>query len=189
MIGKIRDAFNLKEELNTLNEELQKNKDLVKELSELFKKELTELKEIKEYQTDFLNRFKLELQEMAQLKEKIQQELDQFTAINKGLQSQILQKFEKETIDYFSKYNEDIKLNKDNYEKIKFDIDATGKNLFIMNAEVAKFLDISKNIKKEDFELSQFSKKLLEEDNNKLALMRRIDDLERILARMKRGQR
>ena len=60
MIGKLREALNVKGELEALNEGLVKNKELVTELSETFKKELADLKEIKEYQTDFLNKIKLE---------------------------------------------------------------------------------------------------------------------------------
>lgn len=189
MIGKIKGFFNIKEELNTLNEELNQNKELIKELAELFKKEISELKEIKEYQTDYLNKFKLELQEVRQMKQKFQEEIDQFTAMNKGLQKQMLDKFEKETVDYFKGYNEQLKLNKDNYEKIKQELEAASRNLYLINAEIAKFLEISKNLKKEDFELTQFSQKIFSEDKNKLELMKRIDELERIMARMKRGQR
>jgi len=186
MIGKIKGVFNLKEELDTLNKELQDNKNLVKELSELFKKELSELKEIKENQIDFLNQFKIAA---TQVKEELKSELSQFQAINKGLQNQVLAKFEKETIDYFNRYNDEIKLNKDNYEKLKQDLESAAQKLISMNTEITKLVDISQNIKKQDFELAQFSQKIFEEDKNKLELMKKIDELERLMARMQRNRR
>jgi len=186
MIGKIKAVFNLKEELDTLNKELQDNKNLVKELSELFKKEISELKEIKENQIDFLNQFKIAAN---QVKEELKSELSQFQAINKGLQNQILSKFEKETIDYFNRYNDEIKLNKDNYEKLKQDIEFAAQKLTSMNTEITKLVEISQNIKKQDFELVQFSQKIFEEDKNKLQLMKKIDELERLMARMQRNRR
>jgi len=189
MIGKLREALNVKSELEALNSELVKNKELVTELSNTFKNELADLKEIKKYQTDFLNKIKSEVDSVKSLKEDIKRELDQFTAINKGLAGQILAKFEKETVDFFSSYNQSLKLDKDNYEKLKEDVEMAGRNLALFNQEIVKLAQISQQLKKQDFELSQFASKIFSEDKNKLALMKRIDDLERLMARMKRGNR
>lgn len=48
---------------------------------------------------------------------------------------------------------------------------------------------ISQRIKSQDFELSEHHKKLLESDQNKLHLMQRVDELERMIAKFKQSSR
>ena len=55
-------------------------------------------------------------------------------------------------------------------------------------SELSKFLDISRNIKKEDFELVRHSRNLAEMGREKLELMRKIDNLERMLSKMRRRE-
>ena len=52
-----------------------------------------------------------------------------------------------------------------------------------------KFTEISRNIKQGDFELTKYANKLLEADKEKLELMRKIDTLERLISKMRRGGR
>jgi len=55
-----------------------------------------------------------------------------------------------------------------------------------LSSEIEKFTDISKNIRKEDFELTKFARQVLETDREKLELMRRIDTLERLISKTRR---
>jgi len=56
-----------------------------------------------------------------------------------------------------------------------------------ISTEINKFSDISKNIKKEDYELTKFANQLLDLDKEKLELMRKIDTLERLIAKQRRS--
>lgn len=49
--------------------------------------------------------------------------------------------------------------------------------------------EITKDIKKEDFELTKFINKVNEENREKLELMKKIDTLERLIGRMRRSQK
>jgi septal ring factor EnvC (AmiA/AmiB activator) len=53
--------------------------------------------------------------------------------------------------------------------------------------EVAKLQTISKTIKEKDFSLEKYSKELDKKDQEKLRLLKKIDELESMLARMKRS--
>ncbi len=55
--------------------------------------------------------------------------------------------------------------------------------------EVEKLLNITKSINSADFELEMHAKRLETNDKEKLRLMKRVDELERLLARMKREKR
>ena len=54
--------------------------------------------------------------------------------------------------------------------------------------EIGKFVEISKNIRKEDFELTKFARHLLEMDREKLELMRKIDTMERLVSKIRRKE-
>lgn len=57
-----------------------------------------------------------------------------------------------------------------------------------LHNEIKKFQDIAKNIKEKDFTLEKHAKEIEKRDGEKLRLMQKIDKLENMLAKMKRGK-
>lgn len=55
--------------------------------------------------------------------------------------------------------------------------------------EMQKFLLIAKQLDEKDFALENYAKRLEQTDAEKLRLLKRIDELERLLAKMKRGKK
>ena len=188
MLKKIQGFVNLREDVDILNTNFMVNKKLVEELSETYKDELEKLKELKEYQTEFLAEFKNNANSINQLRMDLEKELDSMKKVKFDMQREMLKRFENELNSLFQSYKGDLTLEKEQYETVKRQIEAAAQNLFMLHGEVSKLMDVSKHIKKGDFELVKYQNELLKEDKNKLELLKRIDDLERMMAKMKQGQ-
>ena len=60
--------------------------------------------------------------------------------------------------------------------------------LNLATEEINKFIEISRSIKEEDFELTKFARHLMDMDREKLELMRKIDTLERLVSKIRRRE-
>lgn len=188
MLKKIRGFYNLTEDIETLTIGFKTFQQLMEQISRQFKTELEELKDIKNYQMGYLETYKRNLGDIEKLKKILEREVQDFQSLKLQTQKTILDKFERQLRMNFLKYNEELKIDKENYEKIKEKVDATIQNIFMLNGEIGKFMDVSRKIKTADYDLTKFHTQIIREDKNKLELMHRIDQLERMLAKMKRGE-
>ena len=159
------DVNSLKQELATLNKELA---------------------ETKSHQKEFLTNFKDNLDIIHESKESLKKEVYDFRLLKAQTQKNILEKFEEELSKELKVNSEKLKNDINEYNKLKDQTAQTLQHIKSMSTEINKFAEISKNIKKEDFELTKFANQLLEADKEKLELMRRIDTLERLIAKMRR---
>jgi|SRR3989344_976202 len=80
-----------------------------------------------------------------------------------------------------------LKLDVGKYDLAKKEIENSAKLLAQMNEEFAKFHAISKEIKQGDFQLVKYAKELQASDSERVKLMKEIDDLQRMVAKMRRG--
>ena len=178
---------NLREDVDILNTNFMVNKKLVEELAEQYREELDNLKELKQYQTEFLGDFKQNMVSIVSIREAMQKELDSIRSIKFDMQKEIARRFEKSLNDLMQDFAKELRIDKKDYEKAKQQIEAAAQNLFLLHGEVAKLMEFSRQIKKGDFELQKYQQNLIREDKNKLELLKRIDELEHMMARMKRG--
>ena len=81
-----------------------------------------------------------------------------------------------------------FKKDSDNYNELKENINKITEKVNNLSEEINKFTEISRNIKKEDFELTRFAHQLIEMDKEKLELMQKIDTLERLVSKMRRQE-
>lgn len=186
MLQKIKDLMQIKELIDDTNKRVESHaKDvnsLKQELSDLNK----QLNDIKGNQTEFLTNFKDNLNIINESKESLKKEVYDFKLLKAQTQKNILEKFEEELSKELKLYSEKLKNDLNEYNKLKEQTTNILSQIKGISGEINKFTEISKNIKKEDFELTKFSKQLLEADKEKLELMRKIDTLERLIAKMRR---
>ncbi len=186
MLQKIKDLMQIKELIDGINKTVESHSNdvnsLKHELSELNK----QLNEIKGSQTEFLTNFKDNLGIINESKESLRKEVYDFRLLKAQTQKNILEKFEEELSNELKLYSERLKNDLSEYNKLKEQTSATLTQIKSLSDEINKFTEISKNIKKEDFELTRFSSQLLQADKEKLELMRKIDTLERLISKMRR---
>jgi len=186
MIQKIKDLMQVKELIDDINKKVEIHTTSVDSL----KKELAELgsglKEVKGSQTEFLTNFKENLDVINDSKESLRKEVYDFKLLRAQMQKSILEKFEEELGNELKVNSEKLKNDINEYNKLKEQMTAAIGQVKELSGEMAKFTEVSKNIKKEDFELTKFANQLLEQDKEKLELMRKIDTLERLISKMRR---
>ncbi|MEK6943478.1 MAG: hypothetical protein AABX00_05435 [Nanoarchaeota archaeon] len=188
MIQKIKDLMKTKEDLDAINGNIEENNRIISELKEELKSLKAGLKETKKSQDEFLNTFKENLSSISNLKEDFGKELYDFKLLKGQLQRKILDKFEEELQKDLEVNRDSLKKDIQDYNELRKSVDEILSKINMTGSELSKFLDISRNIKKEDFELVRHSRNLAEMGREKLELMRKIDNLERMLSKMRRRE-
>ena len=188
MITKIKELMNVKDDLNLINRNVEENNKIISEL----KSELTELKkelnETQKTQQDFLKNFKDNMFVIKNLREDFGKELYEFKLLKGQLQRKILDKFEEELREDLKVNRESLKKDAEDYNELRKKVSEILSRLNLTTSEINKFMEISKSIKKEDFELTKFARQLIDMDREKLELMRKIDTLERLVSKIRRRE-
>ncbi|HLC61287.1 MAG TPA: hypothetical protein VJJ52_07730 [Candidatus Nanoarchaeia archaeon] len=188
MITRIKELMNVKDDLVLINKNIDENNKIISEL----KAELTALKnevsETKSIQQDFLNTFKENLTVIKNLREDFGKELYEFKLLKGQLQRKILDKFEEELQKDLEINRDSLRKDANDYNELREKVSEVLSRLNLTSDEITKFTEISKNIKKEDFELTKFAKQIADMDREKLELMRKIDNLERLVSKIRRRE-
>ena len=188
MLQKIKDLMRTKEDIDKINKNIEENSNIISGLKTELESLKKELSETKTSQQEFLKNFKDNLFVIKNLREDFAKEVYEFRLLKGQLQKRLLEKFEEEL-------QKDLEINRDNLKKDAEDYNDLRKKvseilsrLNLTNEEINKFTEISKSIKKEDFELTKFARHLIDMDREKLELMRKIDTLERLVSKIRRGE-
>lgn len=188
MLQKIKDLMKIREDIDVINKNIEENSKIISDLKndlEALRKELNESKAI---QQEFLKNFKENVQIIKNLREDFAKELVEFKLLKGQLQKKILDKFEEELQKDLEVNREALKKDIQDYNALRQKVSEILVRLNLTSEEISKFVEISKNIKKEDFELAKFARHLLEMDKEKLELMRKIDTLERLVSNIRRRE-
>ena len=144
--------------------------------------------ETKKTQDEFLKNFKDNLSVIKNLREDFGKELYEFKLLKGQLQRKILDKFEEELQKDLEVNRESLKNDAEEYNELRKKVTEILSRLNLTSEEINKFVEISKSIKKEDFELTRFARHLIEMDREKLELMRKVDTLERLVSKIRRRE-
>ena len=188
MIQKIKDLMKTKEDIDLINSNIEENSKIISGL----KIELEDLKkgliETKKTQDEFLKNFKDNLFVIKNLREDFGKELYEFKLLKGQLQRKILDKFEEELQKDLAVNRDALKKDTEDYNELRNKVAEILSKLNITGDEISKFIEISRSIKKEDFELTRFARQLIDMDREKLELMRKIDTLERLVSKIRRRE-
>lgn len=188
MFQKIRDLMRVKEDIDAINKNIEENNKIISELKTQLIELKKELSDANINQREFLNNFKDNINVVKNLREDFGKELVEFKLLKAQLQRKILEKFEEELQKDLSVNREALKKDIDDYEELRKKVSEIVSKINLSSEEINKFIEISRNIKKEDFELTKFARNLLEMDKEKLELMRKIDTLERLVSKIRRRE-
>jgi len=176
----------IKELIDSINQKVESHSKDVNSLKQELTNLTKQLSEIKGNQAEFLTNFKDNLNIINESKESLKKEVYDFKLLKSQTQKNILGKFEEELSKELKLYSEKLKTDLSEYNKLKEQTASILTQIRNTSDEINKFTEISKNIKKEDFQLNKFAAQLLEGDKEKLELMKKIDTLERLIGRMRR---
>jgi len=189
MIQKIKDLIKIKEHIDSITENMEKNKEAINSLTASItqlKSESSELKErfnnVVENQNNFISGFEKNTAAIEELKTKLDNEISDFRLIKNQLPEKVFDQID----EGLKPHLEGLRGSAKTSEELKSGLEDTAKEIGELNSELNKFNQISKKIKEMDFELGNYAKKLEEGDKEKLALMKTIDSLKSLIARERR---
>jgi chromosome segregation ATPase len=146
-----------------------------------------ELSTLRQTQQDLLKELKGNLGTFTQIQEEMSKEVYDFKLLKSQLQKKLLDKFEEEMKQELKLNVASLRKDMKDYEDMKDSVKELLKKTELTKQEMGKWMEISKTVKQSDFELGKFAKHLQNADSEKLALMRKIDTLERMVSKMRRG--
>ena len=175
--------------LNELHEEAQFLSRNFEDIKETLGTVQNVVDETAKTQTRLLKKFNEDLEGIGKVREDFKEEMFNFKLLKKQLQKDVMEKFAEELHKELEQRKEEIKIDSSKYVSVKEGIEQLGKELRASSAEITKFNAIAKKIKAEDFALVNFTNKIKEIENEKLDLLQKIDTLERLVGKLRRGQR
>ena len=189
MIQKIKSLFEIEEKITEINSKINDNNIKINELKSNIEDFKNKFSEVKTAQDELLKNLKDNVDLIKNTRSDFEKELYEFNLIKSQTQRKILEKFEEELQKDLQLNREKLSSDVNYYLEMRKKLDGVITNVALTKDEITKLLDISRSIKKEDFELTKFARHLIEMDRDKLELMRKIDSLERLVSKMRRINR
>jgi predicted nuclease with TOPRIM domain len=193
MIQKIKDLMKISESLDEIKGKVDDHHSSVSALKEEMQGFKDELKIVKENlqalhkkQSIIVDDFQQSLARINELNSDFKSTIYDFTILRKDLQNQVLQKFDEKLNDELINHIDDLKNNAAHYKELKEKMASMVTRIKTLSDEIVKFKEISKNIRKEDFELTKYAHIVTQLDKEKLNLMKKVDTLESLIAKMRR---
>ena len=191
MLQKIKGLMQIKEEIDKINEKLgsttESTTNLKNDINALKEQLNSHVIKINEKSNEFFKNFDENINIIKNARDSFQKELFDFKLLKSQMQRKILEKFEEELQKELQVKLENLNKDAGEYNELKKQITNISLKVNNLSEEINKFLNVSRNIKERDFEMTHFAKQLLEMDGEKLELMRKIDTLERLVGRMRRA--
>jgi len=186
MLQKIKDLMTIRVEIDNLTKGWKEAKEGLESYKSDCKELHNELLEIKKNQKEFLAEFKDKVNETKLFNKELESEVHQFKLLKSQLQNKLIEKFEEELKNELKINTERLKNDFSKYNDMQSGINMLLQKTKSISEEISKLYDISKNIKKADFEMEKFANQLKFADNEKLELMKKIDTLERLISKLRR---
>jgi len=188
MIQKIKDLMQIKELIDNLTNDITNLKqefDPVKsELTNIKQQFNTDLQEMKSQQKEFIASNSVIIKQINESRQEFDKEITDFKLQKTNMQKQMMEQGENELKDSLERIKADVA----SYNELKNQVNTISSHIENLSGEINKFTAISRNLKEKDFALEKFSNKIFEADQEKLELMRKIDALQRLIARERRSK-
>ncbi len=193
MISKIRNIVSIGKSLETLNKKVGSYETEVESLSSSmrsFKEEISilrnDVKEVTSTQHEFLKSFREEMKHIKDTREQFSKTVYDFSVLKKEMQKEILQKFDTKLQEELIDHCKELEHSMEKYNNLKDTLHNNGKSFKEATEQMERLKSIASGIKNADFEFSSFAKQLKSAQDDKLALQRKIDSLERLVSRIRR---
>lgn len=178
-----------KEELNKIQSRLEeldkKYNDSIKQIQEFQEQKFKNLEEtfsqLKEKQFFYFEEFEKSLTAFNDMNLKYKKEFDAFNVIKNNLTTKTLEKMEKEMKEVLAIHFIKLETEKKRFDELAKDIEKA-------KEEIKKLVLISEKVKDADFNLAKHAQELRLNDSEKLKLMKQIDDLQSLIAKMRQGR-
>lgn len=196
MISKVRDLIAVGEKLDEISGKVRSSSKEVagqsREISAL-KEDVaalrSDIKRLCEEHGRSAEQLASQVGELRSANEDLRKELYDFRLVKADIRSNLVsglaQDFRDRLREEIGKFDTDVK----RFNELKDELSSLVAGFRSVEGEIRKFREISSGIKAADFELVKHAKSLEKADSEKLRLMQKIDHLERLVSKMRRGSR
>ncbi|MCA9478451.1 MAG: hypothetical protein KC535_04870 [Nanoarchaeota archaeon] len=193
VLNKIKNMLSHDEVIEALENKVKESLEKVNALTSTIDQWQEEQKKLSELTTHLLkDQQKLTKQvqksqeqiEIAQ--EKLNRAVSEILIFKPKLEKDLAGKFEQTLQKQLDEATKDLNVDVDEHKKAQDILSRTQESQKQLLKEITSLQDIAKHLKAEDFALSKHAKELHLKDQEKLRLLKRVDDLEKLLAKMKR---
>lgn len=188
MIQKIKELLQIKDNISELNSKFDETKIAVTGFTDSINSLKQEIDGLKNSQNKLVEKFNEDSDIIRETREEFRKEVNDFKIIKSRLENKLVESFEEEIKKELIPRFERLERNVRGFEELGDKVALIAKRVVDLSSELQKFCDISQSIKKEDFELTRYANNLKTMENEKLDLMRKIDSLERLVSKMRRGR-
>jgi len=186
MIQKIRDLVRVQEELGNLQKQFDQHTVIASQLNDHISSLKTEIEGLKKTQTVLVQSLSDDSSSVSTAREELQKEIADFKILKSRVEKKLVQLFEEEVKgEIQSRFNE-MSRQLSKFDELGRQVGQINQKTISLSSDIDKFTAISKGLKATDFELREYAKALKEADQEKLELMRKIDKLETLVAKMRR---
>lgn len=196
VLDKIKNMFSHDEVIVELQDKIKESMKKIEELTSAVKdqqveqeKLLTQVKELSKDHKTLSKSMKESYEHIEIASEKISRVVGELLVFKPKLEKELAQKFQDTLQKQLDVVTTDLKVDVKEHKKAQDLIEKTHSEQEKLLKEITKLQEIVKGIDAKDFELSKHAKELHLKDQEKLRLMKRVDDLEKMLAKMKTTKR
>ena len=115
------------------------------------------------------------------------EQISDFKLMKSRMEKKMLESFESAVMAWLSREFERLGKCVKDFEILSSGADEFLKEVSAVRQEIAKLVSLSEKIKEKDFELTKYASRIDSADKEKLELMRRIDTLEKLVSKLRRG--
>lgn len=175
----------IEEKLNKISDKVENQEKLIKEFNENNNSNVKGIKSavdsITQKQVTYFDEFDKNISNFTELNLMYRKEFDNLASIKHQVTDKLLEKIEKELKQEIQKHLNNLDLEKQKFSEMNKELD-------LLKQEIHKLKLFSEAIKTIDFELNSYIKKITEQDQEKLRLMRQVDELQKLIAKIRQGK-
>ena len=170
-----------------LNKQESDNHQRIEQLHEKLSADITQLQDmVGKFSVGFateVQNIKIELSAVQQARADVEKSTRSFSEVQKKIERTVHDQLSTAIGESIQR----LKLEAENYNALKSEFVKAGSSVQKLTEEIGKFTSISSQIKEADFELAKHAKVLNAADTEKVRLMKEVDDLQRLVGKMRRS--
>jgi chromosome segregation ATPase len=193
MINSIKDLVQMSKQLQRLNEKIEGYHQEIDSLNEAvggLKKEVDGIskstKEIKDEASSAVSAINREVVDLRKTNEQFKKSIYDFTVIKKEIQKDILSKFDTKLKEELVTTSRELRHSVNDYNELRDGLKSTSKEVEEISSKCIRLQKIMDQVKEQDFQCVDFTKKVEDLSREKLSLLRKLDSMERLVARSRR---
>jgi len=182
MITKIKELIQLRGVIDELTQKINEQEKAIKDSHEESIKLRKQIIAISNQNQKMLAKFKTDKDSLDSFKNNLENEFYDFKLFKKTLQENFSQKIESE----FMNLKKDMENSVQEFNESKKKLDTKLSGIEKLDIEINRLVKVSTEIKQADFKLEKMAKEVKQSESEKTELHRKIDALERLVAKMRR---